>query len=149
MQQTVWKHRCQHTNTVPKIFTNHKTVEPGNHSCNSANIVYLIHCKKCPEPQYIGETGGHFRYRFSNQTQYIRQKNLLPLLSHYNADVLKINDLKLCIYKGNFKDTKHRKPTELQFIINFETNKLGFNKDISFLIKNMIHLDIKVEYFKL
>ena len=35
----------------------------------------------------------------------------------------------------NFKDTKHRKLTELQFIINFETNKFGFNKDISFLSK--------------
>ena len=33
------------------------------------------------------------------------------------------------------KDTKHRKLTELQFIINFETNKFGFNKDISLLSK--------------
>ena len=51
---------------------------------------------------------------------------------HFNAVDHNINDLKICILKGNFKDTKHRKPTELQFIINFETNKFGFNKDISF-----------------
>ena len=38
-----------------------------------------------------------------------------------------------CILKGNFKDTKHRKLTELLYIVNFDTNKLGFNKFISFL----------------
>ena len=28
----------------------------GNHNCDSANVVYLIHCQKCPEALYIGET---------------------------------------------------------------------------------------------
>ena len=46
-----------------------------------------------------------------------------------------LNDLTVCILKGNFKDTKHRKLTELQFIINFEKNMFGFNKDIYFLSK--------------
>ena len=59
----------------------------------------------------------------------------LPLPLHFNTDDHNINDLKVCILKGNFKDTKHRKLTELQFIIYFETNKFGFNKDISFLSK--------------
>ena len=68
-------------------------------------------------------------------THTIRQKKLLPLPLHFNADNHNINDLKVCILKGNFKDTKHIKLTELQFIINFETNKLGFNKDIYFLNK--------------
>ena len=39
------------------------------------------------------------------------------------------------ILKGNFKDSKRRKLTELQFIINFERSKFGFNKDISLLSK--------------
>ena len=29
------------------VLLNHKTVKPGNHNCDSANVVYLIHCKKC------------------------------------------------------------------------------------------------------
>ena len=86
---------------------------------------------KCPEGQYIGETGVNFRYRLNNHT--IRQERLLPLPLHFNADGHNINDLKVCILEGNFNDTKHRKLTELQFIINFVTNKFGFNKDISFL----------------
>ena len=108
---------------------------PGNYNCDYAIVVYLIHCQKCPEEQYIGETGGHFRCRFNNHTHSIRQKKLLPLPLHFNADCHNIIDLNVCILKGNFKDTKHRKLTEQQFIINFKTNKFGFNKDISFLSK--------------
>ena len=68
-------------------------------------------------------------------THTIRQNELLPLPLHFNADDHNINDLKVFILKGDFKDTKHRKLTELQFNINFETNKFGFNKYISFLSK--------------
>ena len=132
------KHRCKvckHINTATNVVINHKKVKPGNHNCDSANVVYLIHCQKCPEALYVGETGGSFRYRFNNHTHSIRQKKFLPLPLHFNADDHNINDLKVCILKGNFKDTKHRKLTELQFIINFETNRFGFNRYISFLSK--------------
>ena len=67
------KHRCKvckHINTATKVFIKHKTVKPGNYNCYSANVVYLIKCQKCPEAQYIGETGGNFRYRFNNHTHY-------------------------------------------------------------------------------
>ena len=97
--------------------------------------MYLIDCKKCPEAQYIGETGGNFIYRFDNITQSIRQIKRLPLPLHFIADGRNINYFKVCILKGNFKDTKHRELTERQFIINFEINRFGFNKDIYFLSK--------------
>ena len=108
------KHRCKvckHINTATNVLINHKKVKPGNHNCDSANVVYLIHCQKCPEALYIGETGGNFRYKFNNHTHSIRQKKFLPLPLHFNADDHNINDLKVCILKGNFKDTKHRKLT--------------------------------------
>ena len=71
------KHRCKvcrHINTATNVFIDHKTVKPGNYICDSANVVYLIHCKKCPKAQYIGETGGNFRYRFNNDTLYQTEK---------------------------------------------------------------------------
>ena len=80
-------------------------------------------------------TSSNFRYKFNNHKLSIIQKKLLPLPLHFYADDHNINDLNVCILKGNFKDTKHGKLTELQFIINFETNKCSFNKDISFLSK--------------
>ena len=118
------------------------TVKPGNYICDSASIVCLIHCHKCPEAQYIGETVGN------NHTHSIRLKKLVPLPLHFNAGDHNINDLKVCILKGNFKDAKHRKLAELQFIINFETNKFGFIK--TFLSSaNMTLSSIKVKYFQL
>ena len=45
------KHRCKvckHINTATKVFINHKTGQPGNFSCDSTNVVYLIHCQKMP-----------------------------------------------------------------------------------------------------
>ena len=132
------KHRCKfckHNNTATNVLINHKTAKPGNYSCDTANSVYFIQCKKCPEALFIGETGGRFRYRFDNHASSIIQKKLLPRPLHFNADDHNINDLKVCNLKGNFKYTKHRKPSELQFIINFETNRFAFNKDISFLSK--------------
>ena len=50
------KHRCKvckHTNTATKVLINHRTVKPGNYNCDSANVVYLIHCQGCPEALYI------------------------------------------------------------------------------------------------
>ena len=99
------KHRCnvwKHINTATNVLINHKKVKPGNHNCDSANVVYLIHCQKCPEALYIGETGGIFRYTFNNHTHSVRQKKLLPLPLHFNAIDHNINDLKVCIFKGNF-----------------------------------------------
>ena len=94
---------CKHINTATNVLINHKKVKPGNYNCDYANVVYLIHCKKCPEPLYIEETGGNFRYRFNNHTHSIRHKKFLPLPLHFNADDHNINDLKVCILKGNFK----------------------------------------------
>ena len=84
---------CKHIDTATNVFINHKTVKQGNYNCDSANVVYLIHCKKCQEAQYIGETCGNFRYRFNNHTHSVRQKKLLPLPLHFNADDHNINDL--------------------------------------------------------
>ena len=42
------KHRCKvckHINTATNVLINHKNVKPGNHNSDSANVVYLIHCK--------------------------------------------------------------------------------------------------------
>ena len=63
-----------HISEATNVLINHKTVTPGNHNCDSANVVYLIHCQICPEALYIGETGGNFRYRFNNHTHYQTEK---------------------------------------------------------------------------
>ena len=39
---------CKHINNATNVLINHKTVKPGNYICDSANVVYLIHCQKMP-----------------------------------------------------------------------------------------------------
>ena len=44
----------------------------GKYSCNSANVVYLIRCKKgCPEAWYIGETMQTLRQRMNEHRSTI------------------------------------------------------------------------------
>ena len=79
-------------------------------------------------------------------THTIRQKKLLPLPLHFNADDHNINDLNVCILKGNFIDTKLRKLTELQLIL--KPMSLVLIKTFLSSV-NMILLSIKVKYFQL
>ena len=106
---------------------------PGNFSCDSTDVVYLF-IAKYSQKHNILEKQEDISDTDLIITQSIRQKNDLPM--NFNADGHNINDLNVCILKGNFKGTKHRKLTELQFIINFETNIFGLNKDISFLCRH-------------
>ena len=110
--------------------------------------MYSMHCQKCPEARHIWETGGNIKCRFNNHTHSIRQKKLLPLPLHFNADGHNINDLKVCILMGNVKDTKHKKLTEMQFIINVEANKIGHSKTFP-SSADMILLGIEAKYFQL
>ena len=68
-------------------------------------------------------------------TNSIRQ-SIPPLPLHFNSDNGNINNIKVCILKSNFKDTKHRKLIELQFIIKYKSSKLDHNKDISTLSRH-------------
>ena len=125
-----------HQHCISKACYNNKTVMPANYNHDSANLVYLLHCQKCPEAQYIEETGRNFIYQFYNHTHSIRHKKPFPLPLHFDADNHSINDLKLCLLKGNFRDTNNRKLIEIQLFISYKTNKFCINKDISFVSRH-------------
>ena len=103
-------------------------MKPDNYRCDSTNVEYLVHCQDAQKHNILEE---QVKISEESYTHYVRQKKPLPLQLHFNADGHNINYLKVCIMKRNFKDAKHK--TDLQFIINFESNKFWFNKDISFL----------------
>ena len=144
--QTIWNNFIQCISTATNALITHKADMPCYYKNDSTNIVYLIHCQEFPDAKCIGKTGVNFRYRFNNHTQSIIQIKFLPLSLIFNANDHDIIDLNVCILKAKFKDNKHRKLTELQFIINFETNKFWLNKDIS-CKADMILVDIKDVYF--
>ena len=89
-----------------------------------------------------GKTDGNFRYRFikSNQIKFYsafkQTNNNNNIRTYININTERAGkEVITCIVKGNFKDTKHIKQIEQQFIINFVSNKFGFNKDITYLSK--------------
>ena len=125
--QSLYTHQhCNHSSI------NHMLVTPGNHIFDFANVVYGIHCQNALKHNIL-EKLAEISDTDLIITHTIRHSKLLPLPLHFNADNHNITDLNVCILKGNFKDTKHKKLTDLRIIINFETNKFGLNKDISLL----------------
>ncbi|XP_078061688.1 uncharacterized protein LOC144487466 [Mustelus asterias] len=69
----------------------------GTYSCNSANVVYLIRCRKgCPEAWYIGETMQTLRQRMNEHRSTItRQDCSLPVGEHFSGHGHSASDLRL------------------------------------------------------
>lgn len=55
----------------------------GRLTCESANIVYLIECKKCEE-QYVGETSRSLKTRLGNHVSNIRGYKDTAVAEHFN-----------------------------------------------------------------
>ena len=53
-----------------------------NYSCESANIVCLIHCQNYQEAQYIMKIGSSFRYQFNNHTRSDRKIVFSTVMFH-------------------------------------------------------------------
>ncbi|XP_078095826.1 uncharacterized protein LOC144510206 isoform X2 [Mustelus asterias] len=83
----------------------------GTYSCNSANVVYLIRCKKgCPEAWYIGETMQTLRQRMNEHHSTItRQDCSLPVGEHFSGHGHSASDIRLvtkCLTVNGFRITR-------------------------------------------
>lgn len=112
------------------------TLRPGRFDCNSANVVYLLMCCKCPTVSYIGETQTSFRSRFNNHKASIRKNlNGFPVAEHFNLPDHNLGDLKFAIIQGGFNSADSRKQQELKFILRCKSQVHGLNKNMSFMAK--------------
>jgi GIY-YIG catalytic domain len=53
-------------------------------SCRSANIVYLITCRKC-RIQYVGETSRTLAERLTDHRSNIKHRKNTPIAIHFNS----------------------------------------------------------------
>lgn len=53
-------------------------------TCNSCNLIYLIHCGKC-QTQYIGETGRTVKDRLNDHCSAIKTKKQTAVAIHFNS----------------------------------------------------------------
>ncbi|XP_078084813.1 uncharacterized protein LOC144503794 [Mustelus asterias] len=107
----------------------------GTYSCNSANVVYLIRCKKgCPEAWYIGETMQTLRQRMNEHRSTItRQDCSLPVGEHFSSHGHSALDLQVSVLQGGLHDTRQRRVTEQKLIAKFRTHEDGLNRDVGFM----------------
>ena len=125
--------RNENTMTIKRDNTEHKVA--GKYSCNSANLIYLIRCKKdCPGAWYIGETKQTLRERMNGHRQSIARKDsTLPVPSHFNSAGHSVDDMKVCVLRGGLTQTMPRRTEEQRLIAKFNTLSEGLNKDLDFL----------------
>ena len=106
----------------------------GTYSCNSANIVYLIRCRKgCPEASYTEETMQTLRQRMNEYRLTIpRQECSLPVGEHFSGHGHSASDIRVSVLQGSLHDTRRRRVAEQKLIAKFRTHD-GLNRDIVFM----------------
>lgn len=86
-------------------------------SCDTENIIYLLHCDKCDNSQYIGETRNSLKKRLALHRSHIKYNTGTPLTQHFNLRDHNLQNLKAFpIQKILTDDHNHRKETESKWI---------------------------------
>ena len=101
---------CQIINT-DAISSRENTIHQvhGTYSCNSANVVYLIRCRKGPEAWYIGETMQTLRQQMNEHCSTItRQECSFPVGEHFSGHGHSASDLQVSVLQGGLHDTRQR-----------------------------------------
>ena len=91
------------TGTKLQIPGRSSTIQPGNHNCDSYNIVYLLMCDKCDSENYIRETSNKLRLRLNNHKKSIRDNSRgLPVAVYFNKPDHSLRNLRCVILRGDF-----------------------------------------------
>jgi len=87
---------CKHLTDLSHLSIFNSTTLPQTHTltCNSTNIVYLIHCNKC-SVNYVGETKRQLKDRLNNHRSTIKTNKPTAISIHFNEPQHSINNLKI------------------------------------------------------
>ena len=114
-------------------------------SCNLANVIYLVHCKKC-NLQYIGSTTTEFKVTFRNHKSSMKtNKKTCEVASHFNRTPHVLSDFTFqCIdqiQNSTSENTENLLITKEAYWSAqlFSLSPFGLNKRQEFHSKNRIH----------
>jgi hypothetical protein len=87
---------CQHLRDLTHlaIFDGIKLPSTQTLTCNSQNVVYLIHCNKC-SVNYVGETKRQLKDRLNNHRSTIKTKKTTAIAIHFNEPQHNISNLQI------------------------------------------------------
>ena len=101
-----------------------------NVSCESYNIIYLLHCTKCGQ-NYIGTTGRQLKLRLAEHRGYIiNQVTSKSTGAHWNLSGHSLDHLKVSVLEQvKSNDEDYRLEREKYFIRKFNTFNEGINRE--------------------
>ena len=70
----------------------YKVIGPGDWSCSTSNVVYLVTCQRCGL-QYVGETSQALRKRMNNHRANIKSLKPQFLYKHFTSDGHRLEDM--------------------------------------------------------
>ena len=118
-------------------------------SCNSTNVIYLVHCIKC-NLQYVGSTTTEFKVRFRNHKSAMKtNKKTCEVAIHFNRSPHIFSDFTFqCIDQiqiNTSQDTEKLLITKEAYWSAqlFSLAPFGLNKRQEFHSKNRIHYTVK------
>ena len=97
--------------------------------CQTANIIYLISCKKCPD-QYVGQSERTLQERFSEHKGYVINGHTNKATGHhFNQRGHSVSDMAVTILeKVHIRSEPHRKEREKMYIQKMNTQYKGMNR---------------------
>ena len=120
----MWRSRLQ---DVPRITRNHSTGQVYHiktaATCKTANVVYVIQCKRCGI-QYVEETGQEIHKRTISHRSDIRLRKTAkkPVAAHFNVTDHTITDMQVILVdKTPTNDNALRKSRESRWIPTHKT----------------------------
>jgi hypothetical protein len=76
------------------IFKNHTLTTTNTLTCNTSNIIYLIHCNKC-YVNYVGQTKRSLKDRFNNHRSDIKHNKQTAISLHFNLPQHNLTNLEI------------------------------------------------------
>ena len=115
--------------TIKSSQTNFKIDVNIAANCLTANCIYMLGCKKCPQ-QYIGESERSLKERFLEHKGYVSNNMLSKATgAHFNQKGHKISDMEISVVENFFNnDAQFRKQREKMFINRFNSKYKGMNR---------------------
>ena len=98
-------------------------------NCLTANCIYMLGCKKCPQ-QYIGESERSPKERFLEHKGYVSNNMLNKATgAHFNQKGHRITDMEISVVEKIFNDdTQLRKQREKNLNNGFNLKNKGKNR---------------------
>ena len=98
------------------------------YTCDTDNMIYMLECCKCRD-QYIGQSKGSLRDRFTDHIGYVRRKENKSTGNHFNLRGHSMSDMSISVLEQvKQRDRFYRETRESYWIEQFNLKFKGMNK---------------------